>query len=103
MNLTAQYSHKYISDYTDRLESNKNTALATFGLTKMRVHGILVLSSFGYFDLTNKGMFNRTSADYAVSDEIHILAGYDRFGGDEGVFALYRDNSEVRVKARFSF
>jgi hypothetical protein len=101
--ITAQYSHKFIPDYIDRLEAQKNTVLATLGITKKIFRSTLSLSSFGYVDLSNKGLFMRSSADYSLTDQIHLLAGYDWFHGDEGMFALYNKNSEFWIKAKYSF
>ena len=47
--------------------------------------------------------FSRFAADYALSDQIHLLAGFDWFGGDKGIFGTYRNNSEVWIKAKYSF
>lgn len=102
-NITAQYSHKLISDYVDILANKRNTVFATLGITKSTLRSTLKLSSFTYLDISNSGFFNRTSADYSLSDQIHLLAGYDWFHGDNGVFAIYKDNSEYWFKAKFNF
>ncbi|MCG8306675.1 MAG: hypothetical protein MI975_04730 [Cytophagales bacterium] len=101
--LTFQYSHKLIPDYIDKIETKENTVLATSGITKKVFQNTLSLSTFTYFDVTNQSFFNRTSADYSLTDEIHMMAGYDWFEGDEGMFGLYKNNSEYWVKAKFSF
>ncbi len=101
--VTAQYSHKLIPDYLDVIVSKANTAISTFGVTKSTVRNTLKLSSFIYYDLTNGGFFNRTSADYSLSDQIHLLLGYDWFHGDKGMFGYYKNNSEFWVKTKYSF
>lgn len=100
---TTQYSHKLIPDYVDIIETKENTALATLGITKKILRSTLNLSSFTYFDITNNGFFNRTSADYSLTDEIHMILGYDWFNGDKGMFRMYKDNSEIWFKAKYSF
>jgi hypothetical protein len=100
---TSQYSHKLIPDYVDLIETKENTALVTLGITKKILRSTLNLSSFTYFDITNEGLFNRTSADYSLTDEIHIMLGYDWFNGDKGMFGMYKNNSEVWFKAKYSF
>lgn len=102
-NITAQYSLKHISRYSDILVSDKNTNMATLGITKKIFRNTLSLSTFSYVDLNNEGFFNRLSADYSLSDQIHIIAGYDWFHGDKGMFGMYKDNSEYWMKAKFSF
>lgn len=101
--ISAQYSQKTISNYEERLSSKKSTTLSTLSISKKVLRSTLNLSTFSYIDLTDKGFFNRTSADYSLSDQIHILAGYDWFHGDKGMFAYYKNNSEYWVKAKFSF
>ncbi len=101
--VTAQYSHKFIPDYTEDISTHKNTAIGTMGITKSTIQNTLKLTSFIYYDLTNSGIFNRTSADYSLSDQIHLLLGYDWFDGNEGMFGYYKNNTEVWVKAKFSF
>jgi hypothetical protein len=100
---TTQYSHKLIPDYVDIIETKENTALATLGITKKILRSTLNLSTFIYLDITNNGFFNRTSADYSLTDEIHVMLGYDWFHGDKGMFGLYKNNSEVWIKAKYSF
>jgi hypothetical protein len=77
--------------------------LATLGISKKVLRSTLTISTFGYMDLKNKGLFNRTSIDYALSDHIHLLTGVDLFGGDKGLFGMYQDNSEIWIKMKYSF
>ncbi len=101
--ITAQYSHQYIPDYVDAITSPENMSISTFGITKLLMENTLKLSTFIYSDLNNNGFFNRSSIDYSLSDQIHLLLGYDWFHGDEGMFGFYKDNSEVWLKAKYSF
>ena len=50
-----------------------------------------------------EGVFNRLSADWTFTDQIHALLGYDYFYADGGMFLIYKDNSEVWVKLKYSF
>lgn len=101
--ITAQYSHKFITNYLDVLQNSENTVLSTAGITKKLIRSTLSISTFVYVDVSNGGFFDRTSIDYALSDEIHIMLGYDWFQGDKGMFGLYKNNSEVWFKAKYSF
>jgi len=96
--LSAQYAHKYV-DWGD----SRNTGLATFRVSKSLLHNALSLQDFAYIDVTNGGIYNRLSADYALNDQLHVLLGYDYFHGDKGSFALYQHNSEVWVKMKYGF
>lgn len=101
--IMVQYSHKYIAGYEDLIAARQNTGLATLNLSKKLLQTTLSLGSFTYYDVTNKGFYNRTSADYALTDQVHLMGGYDWFYGDKGSFAFYKNNSEIWIKAKFSF
>jgi len=101
--VTGQFSHTCILDFDQDLEEDQHTCLATLGISKKIFHSTLSVSTFGYMDLTHMGFFNRTSIDYSLSDQIHLLMGVDLFGGDGGMFGVYGDNSELWIKAKYSF
>jgi hypothetical protein len=96
--LSAQYAHKYVASGDLR-----NTGLATLRITKDLLHNTLSLQSFAYIDVTNGGIYNRLSADYALNDQLHATLGYDLFQADRGTFTVYDKNSEVFVKLKYSF
>lgn len=96
--LSAQYSHKYVA-----LGEHRNTALSTLRISKELLHNTLALQTFAYIDVTNGGIFNRLSADYALNDQIHAVIGYDYFHADGGMFAIYNKNSELFFKLKYSF
>ena len=96
--LSAQYSHKYVA-----LGEHRNTALSTLRISKELLHNTLTLQTFAYIDVTNGGIFNRLSADYALNDQIHAAIGYDYFHADGGMFAIYNKNSEMFFKLKYSF
>lgn len=99
----AQYYHRLINNYDDIMTSDKNTAYVTLSISKSLLRSMLKLSTYSYFDVINESLFNRTSADYSLTDQIHLLVGYDWFNGDKGAFSYYNDNSEIWIKAKFSF
>lgn len=96
--LSAQYSHKYITS-----GDNRNSGLATFRISKELLHNTLALQSFAYVDVTNGGVYNRLSADYAINDQLHATIGYDYFHADRGMFTVYKKNSELFFKLKYSF
>jgi len=96
--LSAQYSHKYIAS-----GDNRNSGLATFRISKELLHNTLALQSFAYVDVTNGGVYNRLSADYAINDQFHATIGYDYFHADRGMFTIYKKNSELFFKLKYSF
>ena len=96
--LSAQYSHKYVA-----LGEHRNTGLSTLRISKDLLHNTLALQTFAYIDVTNGGVFNRLSADYALNDQMHAILGYDYFHADSGLFVVYKKNSELFVKLKYSF
>lgn len=96
--LSAQYSHKYIAS-----GDNRNSGLATLRISKELLHNTLALQSFAYVDVTYGGVYNRLSADYAINDQLHATIGYDYFHADRGMFTIYKKNSELFFKLKYSF
>lgn len=96
--LSAQYAHKYVA-----LGEHRDTGLSTLRIQKDLLHNTLSLQTFAYIDVTNGGIFNRLSADYALNDQIHAVIGYDYFHADGGMFAIYNKNSELFFKLKYSF
>ena len=102
-NFSAQYCHKYTAGCLDGLSVYRHAGLATARLSKELLRNTLKLSSFAYIDVANGGVFNRISASYALNDQIELTTGYDFFHADKGKFAMYKQNSEVWLKAKYSF
>lgn len=102
-NFSAQYCHKYTAGNLDGLSVYRHAGLATARLSKELLRNTLKLSSFAYIDVANGGVFNRISASYALNDQIELTTGYDFFHADKGKFAMYKQNSEVWLKAKYSF
>ncbi|PID63322.1 MAG: hypothetical protein CR986_00030 [Ignavibacteriae bacterium] len=101
--IALQMNNELVMDHKNELEQRENTTLLTFNVQKQLLNNTLKLSDFIYVDLNNSGFFNRFSLDYSLSDEIHLLMGYDHFEGDSGMFGNYKDNSEIWIKAKYSF
>jgi len=101
--ITGQFSDEYILDYSESIENNEHTYVSTLGITKKVIRSTLTISSFAYIGLNEGDFFNRTSIDYSLTDNIHVIAGADWFQGDAGLFGQYNDNSEVFIKAKYNF
>ena len=99
----AQFSSESIFKYESYVAQPRHNSLLTLCVSKKLLDSNLQLSDFTYFDLNHKGWFSRFTADYALNDHIHLLAGYDWFGGSEGMFGPYKHNSEVWAKAKYCF
>lgn len=98
-----QYSNQTILDYNNSIVCGKNNSLLTFNVSKKILNSTTTLSDFTYYDLENNSSFSRMSIDYSLTDQIHILAGYDCFIGDKGKFGAYKNNSEYWLKAKYTF
>ncbi len=101
--LSMQVANDMIMNYNSELNAKEHSTLMTFSVSKNLLNSTLKLSDFIYTDLNNGGFFNRLSANYSLTDQIHLLVGYDHFYGDKGMFAFFKDNSEVWIKAKYSF
>jgi len=94
-NVSAQYNQTF--------GAGENSTLATLRVSKALLSNALTLSTFAYIDVRDGGVFNRLSADWAATDQIHALLGYDFFHAREGLFLRYAHNSEVWLKLKYSF
>jgi len=93
--LSAQFNQTY--------EAGVQASLATLRISKALLNNALTLSTFAYADVKDLGVFNRFSADWAATDQIHALVGFDYFYAEEGMFLAYKDNSEIWVKIKYNF
>jgi len=101
--VSGQFSDEWILDHTNAILNPEHSLISTFALSKKLFRSNLKLASFAYFQLNEGAFFLRNSADYALSDNIHVSTGVDWFHGDSGTFSHYKDNSQVWVKAKYSF
>ena len=103
-NISAQGLYEYIPNYQKaEIATEEHTIYATLRLSKKLINDLLTLSSFGYFDIKNKAVFNRFSGSYQVLDGLLVNVGYDLFHGDKGMLGIYKNNSEVWVEAVYKF
>lgn len=102
-NVSVQYCHKRVGGDLGGLSVQRNTGFATGRISKELFRNTLKLSTFAYVDVTNGGIFNRLSASYALNDDVALSLGYDFFHADKGPFVMYKDNSEVWAKLKYSF
>lgn len=101
--VSTQLSNESIFNYDQDIAESQNTTLLTVNISKSILNNTLKISNFLYADLNHQSSFNRTSLDYALSDQIHLYMGYDHFHGTQGRFGIYQDNSEFWIKAKYNF
>ena len=100
---TGQLADNFILDYAKEIDTDEHTFLSTLNVSKQLFRQILKLSSMLYYGINDEDYFIRTSVDYALTDEMHILTGIDLFCGNEGMYGQYNDNDELWLKAKYSF
>ncbi|MBR8712211.1 DUF1302 family protein [Porphyromonas levii] len=101
--LMAQFSSESILKYETQIAQPRHQSLLTLNVSKKLLDSTLQLSNFTYFDINHKGWFSRFTSSYALNDYIQLSLGYDWFGGSEGIFGTYKNNSEIWAKAKYSF
>ena len=99
----AQFSAEHIFGYLPCIAQSAYHSLLTVNISKKLLNSSLTLSDFTYFDIRHRGWLNRFAANYAVNDQVCFSAGCDWLGGKEGMFGMYRRNSEIWMKAKYSF
>jgi hypothetical protein len=101
--LSAQIADDLIINYHRQITEDEHSWLCTISISKDMLRNTLKLSTFAYIGFDGGQLFNRSSIDYALTDEMHLLTGVDVFRGDKGMFGQFENNSEVWVKAKYSF
>ncbi len=101
--LTTQFANNFILDYEKAIKDDEHTMISTIHISKKLFRQTLTLSTMGYFGINDKDCFLRTSMDYALTDELHLLFGVDIFAGNEGLLGQYNNNDEIWIKAKYSF
>ncbi len=102
--ITAQFVDNFILDYNELIDNEEHTMVVTLNASKKLLRETLALLTMFYCGINGKELFNRTSTDYALTDAIHVLTGFDIFSGNsDGMFGQFKDNTEVWLKAKYSF
>ncbi len=102
--LSVQGMYEYIPDYKrSEVTADEHSVVATLRLSKKLVNDLLGVSSFGYFDVMNRSLFNRFTVDYQIVDGLTASLGYDLFHGEKGLFSMYRYNSELWGQLVYKF
>lgn len=101
--VSAQLVDKIILDHQYEIHNDAHTGLMTFHISKKMMREILKLSNMLYLGFNDLDLFNRFMVDYALTDGLHLMVGFDLFLGNSGYFGQYKDNSEFFIKAKYSF
>lgn len=101
--VTAQIMDDWIVDYKDNLTTDQHTPQATFNVSKTFFNDQLTVSDMIYYSINDGEYFNRLQFSYELSDGVELAVGWDKFQGDDGTYGIYKNNSQVWCKVRYSF
>lgn len=101
--VTAQLTGDGILDHDDRLADPAHSLMATLNISKKLLHQTLTLSNMLYWRFDDGDLFNRVKAEYEMSDAFRLSVGADIFHGEGDLFGIYQDNTQVWIKAKYSF
>ncbi len=100
----AQAAGVFIVEHERSLAAEQHALSGTLNVSKKLLRQTLTLSNMLYYNIRQQDFFDQLKAEYAVTDDVRLIAGVDVFGGGgDGVFGRYRDNSQVWFKAKYSF
>ena len=91
------------AQFNQTFEEGEQSSLATLRVSKALINNMLKLSTFAYADVRDLGIFNRFSAEWLATDQIHVFLGFDYFYADKGMFIPYAKNSEIWAKLKYCF
>jgi len=101
--VSGQISNNLILNHSEKIAERQHNWLATLSISKTLAHETIEISSFSYIGLQEIDLFNRSYIDVSMTDEFHLLSGFDLFLGNDGSFGQYQKNSELWLKAKYSF
>jgi len=102
--LLCQVTGDHILGYSDAMARDEHTTMVTLNLSRKFLREKLTVSGMHYYTLDAGDSLTRLSGAYEVMDGFSLFLGSDIFKGDRaGDFGRYRDNSQVWVKAKYSF
>jgi len=101
--LSFQEFSKYIYDHNKELWNDKLENVLTFNISKKFLNQTLEIASMSFYNLDDQDLYEQFNVTYSLSDELQIECGFDLFKGEEGKFGVYNDNSQIRLKLKYSF
>ncbi|MBN2039802.1 MAG: hypothetical protein JW864_07160 [Spirochaetes bacterium] len=101
--ISAQVYNRYILEYDKIISEDESKTYSSLSISKDMLRETLTLSAMIFYGYRYNDAYGRVYTEYAVTDAFHLTLGLDIFYGDEGDFGQYSDNSEVFLKAKYSF
>ena len=101
---TFQALGEHIVRHDGEAMSDEDRGLVTVRVAKKLFREKLEISNMGYLTLNDGDLFNRFEVDYEIAGGFHVMTGADLFAGTRsGTYGRYKDNTQVWVKAKYSF
>lgn len=102
--LSFQGTEDRILDYPTNIQQREHSTMITANISKKLFREKLTLSGMHYLNLNEKDSLTRLSSEYQVSDGFSLFFGSDIFKGEKtGNFGKYKENTQVWLKAKYSF
>lgn len=101
--LSTQLYNVTIVDYSNNLDSDEYSTYHTLSVSKKFFRETLSVSTMVFYGYVHGDFYNRSYAEYALTDDLFLTGGIDVFGGDGGSFGAYDDNSQVFGKVKYGF
>lgn len=102
--LSVQALVESIIHHDETITQDEHRGLVTARISRQLFREKLELSDMAYVTTGEGDLFNRFEADLEITDGFHAMAGADLFAGPRsGVYGRYKDNTQVWVKAKYSF
>jgi Protein of unknown function (DUF1302) len=101
--MSVQFIEQQIQNYDNWIINDETDDKMTLLLSTDFLRETLKLELFSYFDLNNNGSLVRPKISYDLIDGFQVLAGFNVFNGDIGMYGQYDDNDMVYTKIKYSF
>ncbi len=101
--ISAQFSGKSLLEHSEKMIEREHTWMGTLNIKKKLLRETLTIGNMLYLGFNEPDVMNRTSIEYALTDEFHIFGGVDLFFGDNGTFGRFSDNKLGWIKAKYSY
>jgi hypothetical protein len=102
--LTCQFYQELLTSKKNKTKKQNHVNIAFFKISKKFFREKLNLGSSAYINTDKTDSYFSLSADYELTSRIKIYGGTDFFSGsDTGIYGKYKDNTQMWLKAKYSF
>ena len=101
--VVAQLLDDWVLGHSPRMSPREHSPQATLNVSRTFFNEMLTVSDMIYCSLYDGEFFNRLQLKYEVAQGVDVTVGWDKFAGNDGAYGIYRRNSQVWAKLRWSF